>query len=779
MILDDELKEIFKTEFEENIQILNQELLKLEKNKEDLEALTKLMRVAHSMKGGARMIGLSGVVDLAHFFEDMLGEVKKKNTLLNASDFNAMYKALDLIKDLVEEVVSGNKIVENPTSLIEKIINYKISTPGDSSNSVDSTPKTIDVFDQIQKKANTVRSEDVIEYGASNKVNQVPEIEEEPVIVNQDINRIDVTSKNFVIDTVRVASNNLDTLMNLSGELTVTNLRLIQRFNKIEGIISLLEESARSVSQQRFSPLSKPAENGGGNNDLLLKAESEKMEQLLDFVYQLKAGLNEDSSRLDFVTNRFEEIIKDLRVLPLSHVFNLFPRMVRDMSQSMGKLINFKIEGEGIKADKKILEEIKDPIMHIIRNAIDHGIETPEKRVEAGKSKEGNIILSAKQSSSTIIIEVDDDGAGLDSEQIKKSAIKKGLIKKQDASELSDSQIFQLIFSPGFSTAKLITDVSGRGVGLEVVLANVQKLKGTIGVDTKPGKGTKFKLEIPVTLATLRIIIVRLNNEIYAIPVEYVKSAISVKRSAVFSLDGCDAIIYEEKPVSVFKLEEILEIKNAEAEESTNEGEENFECILISVMGETIGLFVNEILDEQEALVKPLGMMLKRVRNVTGSAILGSGDVCIVLNPVDIHKSVKLNSGKSSSTVSGKKKKDFKKIILLVEDSLTTRTQEKRILEGAGYTVITAVDGVEGFQKLSGNKIDLIVSDIEMPNLDGLSFTKKVRAEKKFSSLPVVLVTSLSSDEQKQKGLDAGANAYITKSNFDQKLLLETIARLL
>ncbi|MBE2280896.1 MAG: hybrid sensor histidine kinase/response regulator [Ignavibacteriaceae bacterium] len=777
MILDDELKEIFKTEFEENIQILNQELLKLEKNKEDLEALTKLMRVAHSMKGGARMIGLSGVVDLAHFFEDMLGEVKKKNTLLNASDFNAMYKALDLIKDLVEEVVSGNKIVENPNSLVDKIINYKISFPVDSSNSPEATPKTNDVFDQIPKKENTVRSEDVIEYGA---IPHTPKPEEEPVTVKQDIRLIDESSKNFVIDTVRVASNNLDTLMNLSGELTVTNLRLIQRFNKIEGIISLLEESARAVSQQRFSTFAKPSEQGGGNNnDLLLKAESEKMEQLLDFVYQLKAGLNEDTSRLDFVTNRFEEIIKDLRVLPLSHVFNLFPRMVRDMSQTMGKLINFKIEGEGIKADKKILEEIKDPLMHIIRNAIDHGIETPEKRVEAGKLKEGTILLSAKQSSSTIIIEIDDDGAGLDSEQIKKSAIKKGLIKKQDAAELSDSQIFQLIFSPGFSTAKLITDVSGRGVGLEVVLANVQKLKGTIGVDTKPGKGTKFKLEIPVTLATLRIIIVRLNNEIYAIPVEYVKSAISVKRSSVFSLDGCDAIIYEEKPVSVFKLEEILEIKNTEIEESAKEGEENFECILISVMGETIGLFVDEILDEQEALVKPLGMMLKRVRNVTGSAILGSGDVCIVLNPVDIHKSVKLNSGKSSSTVAGKKKKDVKKIILLVEDSLTTRTQEKRILEGAGFTVITAVDGVEGFQKLSGNKIDLIVSDIEMPNLDGLSFTKKVRAEKKFSSLPVVLVTSLSSDEQKQKGLDAGANAYITKSNFDQKLLLETIARLL
>jgi len=755
VIADAELRAIFKIEFEENIQTLNSELLKLEADVFDKDARSKLMRVAHSMKGGARMIGLTGVVTLAHFFEDMLGAVNKENIALKKADFDRMYKALDVIKSLVNEAVTGDPLNFDPDKVTDSILN-----PGE-----DEAP------DQSPEESATEVELNDISTESTSVPDQMPE-------TNLDTTPVE-SVKSFAIDTIRVAASKLDTLMNLSGELTVSKIQLALRLGKIDNLGSLIEESIRDLRsiELMLAPLKKESKLAhtdiiGTINKLRNRFDSAAAE-----MGGFREGLSEDNSRLNFVSYEFEEVIKNLRMLQLSNIFNLYPRMVRDIASELKKEVIFTIEGAGITADKKILEEMRDPLMHMIRNSLDHGIELPEEREKAGKPRVASIKLTALHSATTISIILEDDGKGLNEESILETAIRKKLISKEESENLTPSQIHKLIFTPGFSTSKMITDVSGRGVGMEVVQANVSKLKGRINIDSEKGKGTKFIIDLPLTLATLRVMTVGVNGSNFAIPIDYIDTSILVEKSDIFSMEGRDTIVFQGEPVSIVALSSLLEI-NSEKINDAKTTQTSWQCIIISSMGEKAGFIVDYLIDEQEVLVKPLGVMLKKVRNVSGSTILGSGDVCIILNPNDLVRSVKTKGFTFLETSFTDTTYISKKRILLVEDSITTRTQEKRILEGAGYEVVVAVDGLDGYEKLNANEIDAVVSDVEMPNMDGLSLAEKIRQNKKYATLPIILVTSLSTDEQKKRGLESGANAYLTKSGFDQKVLIETIARL-
>ncbi|MBK7267716.1 MAG: hybrid sensor histidine kinase/response regulator [Ignavibacteriales bacterium] len=743
MIDDPELRSIFKIEFEENIQTLNSELLKLESDVFNTDALTKLMRTAHSMKGGARMIGLPDVVTLAHFFEDMLGAVKKEGVELKRHDFDRMYKAIDIIKSLVNEAVTG----EAPNFVAASVIDQIINGSGE--------PKTNDEPDSVIRQS---------------------EIAADSQPVTQELQGDIIPA--FSIDTIRVASTKLDTLMDLSGELTVSKIQLALRLGKINDLSLLLEDSTRELNSIETALLPQRSENPGLFSEvgLIINRLKNRFDSASVEIGNLSDGISEDNSRLNFVAYEFEEVIKNLRMLKLSNIFNLYPRMVRDISNELGKEVNFIIEGGDITADKKILEEMRDPLMHMIRNSIDHGIELPDEREQQGKPRAGTIKLSANHFAGHITITLEDDGKGLNEKSIIETALRKKLIDEEASKNLTHKQIHKLIFTPGFSTSKIITDVSGRGVGMEVVQANIDKLKGKINIESETKKSTRFIIELPLTLATLRVMTASVGNHIFAIPVDFIVSVIIVDVAEVFSMEARDTIVFRDEPITIVNLKTVLELEDIS--DSTRKNVTTFQCIILSSMGEKAGFIVDSLIDEQEVLVKPLGFMLKRVKNVSGSTILVSGDVCMILNPNDLLKTVKSLSASEileTSTPESLRKKR----ILLVEDSITTRTQEKRILESAGYDVVVAVDGLDGYQKLLINEIDAVVSDVEMPNLDGLSLTEKIRAEKKYLSLPVVLVTSLSSEEQKKRGLESGANAYLTKSGFDQKILIETLDRLL
>ncbi|MEC4893072.1 MAG: hybrid sensor histidine kinase/response regulator, partial [Oscillatoria sp. PMC 1050.18] len=566
-------------------------------------------------------------------------------------------------------------------------------------------------------------------------------------------------SQPYRIETIRVQTRHLDALMTETGELTVTQIRIAHQLTQIEEIAALWSEMQANKQKKVASP------------EIEQRIEA-SLKQLLTFA-------QENVARLDIISNDLEEKIRTLRLLPLANIFNLFPRTVRDLAKEFGKEVELIIEGGETTADKRILEQMKDPLLHLIRNAIDHGIETKSDRRELGKPKVAQLRLRGYQTANNIAIEVCDDGQGLDTEKIKQTAISRGLYHPEELAAMTPNQIYSLIFAPGFSTRTFITEVSGRGVGLDVVRYHVEQLKGTIEVESTPKKGTTFRMLLGKTLATAPVLLVEVDGIAYGIPLEFVQRNLLVFPEEIFTIGGKDAIAIDRQAISVAWLADLLEIF-PNLTDKKNLPKKQLICILLQVGQEKFGLFVDRLLDTQDVVLKPQSKFLKRVRNVAGATILGTGEVCTILNPIDLLKSVQKQT-LSLSTVKEKSTPTHsnKSVILLVEDSIATRTQEKRILEGAGYQVVTAVDGLDGYNKLRLSDFDAVVSDVQMPNLDGLSLTARIRQHQEYNELPIILVTSLATDEDKRRGAEAGANAYITKGDFNQQFLLETLKRLI
>ncbi len=590
------------------------------------------------------------------------------------------------------------------------------------------------------------------------------------------------SAKKYVIETVRVDTSMLDDLVTQTGELTVTKLKMDKRFEEFEEMLFLLDEWKRKSSHHKriFEELERNVakKEHGKTEDLrqikaIWEEESELFDKISDYLEKFKNNGYEDNTRLEFISKNLDAGIRKIRLVQLSTIFNLFPRNVRDLARQTGKEVELVIEGGETTADKRIVEEIKDPLIHIIRNSVDHGIESPEERQNAGKPSLGMIELKAYQTATSIIIEVSDNGRGLDIESIKKTAIKRKVCTPEALEKMSVNQIQELIFTPAFSTSSIVTEISGRGVGMDIVKNTVENLKGKIKLDSTPGMGCTFQLSLPFTLATIKSLIAVVDGVSYAIPSDFISAMLTVKKEDIFPLEGRQTINFNDKPLSVAYLFDLLELKGG-----CNKETDDMPCIVISSGGSSVGLFVDSLLGDQEIVLKPQCKILKRVRNTSGAAILGTGDVCKVLNPSDLIKSVGKQTWQFDLPLQAEPDTK-KKRLLLAEDSLTVRAQEKKILEKAGYEVIAAVDGLDAFNKLKMHKFDGVVSDVEMPNMSGLALAESIRKSKEYADLPIVLVTSLAKDEDKARGVKAGANAYITKDSFDQKVLLEVLDNLI
>ncbi|AFZ13111.1 CheA signal transduction histidine kinase [Crinalium epipsammum PCC 9333] len=812
---DDEMRQIFKDVSEERLQKLDEGLLLLEKNASDEGKFNDLLREAHSLKGDANMLGVTDVGTLAHRMEDILASVKRGDIKLTPEISDRLYQALDAIRKLVHEAVTGEAsridLSQTLAHLAGATVPEKTSKaiPADSKLIV--TPALVETVAanppiEVVEISNTLEhhlsSEPVIE-----PIQNLPIVE--PISINASVNNNHITNQasakvpnqiisesdkqevastgTYKIETIRVETNKLDTLMTQAGELTVSKIRIAHRLSEIEEIVALWEDWSRDAFVNRFafqeSDRSESQSYLNRNNSQTTTTiqnyhhrSEERLEKLGNLLNSLRGATSEDNARLETVATELEEGIRTLRLLPLSNIFNLFSRMVRDLAKQQDKEVNLIIEGGDTRADKRILEEMKDPLMHMIRNAIDHGIETTAEREKLGKPRTATLRLKGYQTASSIGIELIDDGRGLDIESIKQTAVKRGINRPEDLATMTPAQIHALIFAPGFSTRTFVTEVSGRGVGLDVVRTNVERLKGTIQVESTPGKGTTFRLQLASTLATAHVLIVEVDNISYAIPVEFVDTTLLVKQHDIFSIEGRDTLLLDSQPVSMVWLSDMLEISSTVVSKNLTDSQQ-LPCIILKVGQERLGVIVNALLDEQDVVLKPQSKLLKRVRNISGATILGTGEVCMVLNPQDLLKSVRGKTVSVSPQISVGQV-TAKQKILLVEDSITIRTQEKRILESAGYEVVTAVDGLDGYDKLRVNYFDAVISDVEMPRLDGLSLTAKIRQHKEFSEIPVILVTSLAKDEDKKRGAEAGANAYITKGNFNQQLLIDTLRRL-
>lgn len=759
-IEDEELRSLYQVASTDHLNAIESSLLHLEKNPQDQSQLATLLRAAHSLKGDSRMLGVQDAETLVHQMEELLSAVGRGEQSFSPSIYDRLYKGLDAVRRVAHEATTGEASNVSLFHVMAQLMGAmdEVETPV----SFEDFPVSETVEDTFSSLDETLSA-----LPQTQSTFTSPGLTEPMLEMPSDVPQPSADAQ-YTIDTIRVKAQALDGLMIQADELSVAKLQIAQRVEDISDLIALWEDWTRETNRWQ-------QQQGAVYTQKTMQQFQElsqnRLQQLGTKLSQLRSLTTEDTNRLESVANDLESELRKLRLMPLSSVFSLFPRMVRDIGKQQDKDINFQIEGGDILADKRILEDIKDPLTHLLRNAVDHGIEPTMERLEAGKSGTASLKLRGYASGDRIGIEVLDDGRGLDVEAIGRTALRKGLHTEAELAAMTPGQIQGLIFAPGFSTRTTVTELSGRGVGLDVVKDSIERLKGSIEVESTPKKGCLFRLTVSSNLATTHALIVSVHQTSYAIPLDVVETMRLVSRQDLFTLEGQLSLNWQDQPIPVAWLSDVLELSSCGSAENA----QALSCVILKVGNVYLGLVVDALTDQQTLVLKPQSKLLKRIRNISGATLLGNGEICMVLNPQDLVKSaLKGNSGAIAKHLTEVRTKTR---VLLVEDSIPIRTQVKRILDGAGYDVTAAVDGLDGFNKLRSGQFDAVVSDVEMPNLTGLELTARIRQYSEYDELPVILVTTLAKEEDKRRGADAGANAYLTKGDFDQSLLLNTLRR--
>ena len=745
---------LFMEETTDSYQNLINSLIKIEKSPDNKKAIETAYNQIHALKGSARMIKHSKMDSLSLAMEQILSGAMDKKIVITPSLISTLLSGADFIKIFIHQIGS------------------KMNPPYNWQNSDEVLPKDIDqnTFRELIDIINSVNP-----YLSTDR-QQTTETSPKIPNIKKGHKPNDGASAIQSKNTVRVASEKLDRLMEEAGELLIMKLKAQQRGIHVQSIINecnltnqSFKKNKRVIRHQAKLQNDKTSEV---TEKRILTEFEKKISNLSDRLDSFYKTLSNDSHQLSLIIEKLQDDIRKTRLLPFHTIMSAFPKMVRDISVNENKKIKFEFSGGDIELDKFILEEIKSPLMHMLRNSIDHGIEPTEDRIKFGKTEEGNIKILLSQKGNNVIIEINDDGSGINIEQLKSSAVKKGLYTEKEMQQMKERQILNIIFQPGFSTSKIITDISGRGIGMDVVKATIERLNGTIDIETSKNTGTRFILTIPLTLSITHAIKFFVNNEIYYIPINMIERIIIVDEKNLSTIERGLAIHYNGSIIPYVRMQQILEIPVSESKES-----ERFAIILKT--GNTMAAFaIDKFLGEEDITIKGLGNYMKRVRNISGITIMSDGNIAPILNVPDMINAIQLRG--IASTKRKIESPDVEKhlSILVIDDSIMTRTLEKNILESYGYDVVTAIDGQDAILKLHEKNFDVIVSDVQMPNMDGLELTEKIKQDNRYSKIPVILVTAMESDEDKKRGMQVGADAYIVKSSFDQSNLLTTIKRL-
>jgi two-component system chemotaxis sensor kinase CheA len=751
------LLSMFKIEAKEHISAITSGLIELEKAPPEKQTglIETIFREAHSLKGAARSVNRKDIESLCQSIETVFASLKRKEIIASPKLFDTMHRAADCASKLIsleeEPDISEREEVKEVIRSLESAVK-------------DAASRAQNVFATEEKPVPPTTKE--------SHTSDNPRVEKRE-------KNIGTMQSSTLAETVRISTIKLDSLLFQAEEMLSVKLAEGQRAAELREI-----EVFFLTWKKEWAKIQKEIRLSGGNEDVL--SRSSKLVEFLDmnnvFIISLENRLTALAKDADYDSRQFGEMVENLLddmkkvlMLPFSSLSGIFPKLVRDLSHEQGKETELLIEGEEIEIDRRILEEMKDPLIHLMRNSIDHGIEKPGERQQKHKPPCGTVklALSAKEGGK-IEITVSDDGAGIDASRIKSAAVKRGIISQEEASKLSEQEVLSLIFMSGVSTSPIITEVSGRGLGLAIVREKVEKLNGVVSFETQADTGTTFRMVVPLTLATFRGLLVEVNERLFVLPATNVERALRIKKEEIKTVEARETISLDGQIVSLVNLKDVLELPL----KTKSSPDENVKVVVLGSAEKSIAFGVDGILHEQEVLVKSFGRELSRVRNVSGATVLGSGRVVPILNVQDLIKSaIKVNAAPvkiPSEKEAGPKRNS----LLVVEDSITARTLLKNILETADYNVKTAIDGVDAFTTLKTMEFDLVVSDVDMPRMNGFDLTAKIRADKKLSELPVVLVTALESREDKERGIEVGANAYIVKSSFDQSNLLEVIRRL-
>ncbi|WP_187917599.1 chemotaxis histidine kinase/response regulator CheAY2 [Helicobacter pylori] len=780
----DDLQEIMEDflieAFEMNEQ-LDQDLVELEHNPEDLDLLNRIFRVAHTIKGSSSFLNLNILTHLTHNMEDVLNRARKGEIKITPDIMDVVLRSIDLMKTLLVTIRdTGSDTNNGKENEIEEAVKQLQAI---TSQNLEGTKETSGTKEAPQKENKKENKEE-------NQTETKTPTAENPASDNPLADEPDLDYANMSAEEVEAE---IERLLNKRQE--ADKERRAQKKQEAKQEVTPTKEPPKTETPKAPKTETKAKAKADTEEnkapsigvEQTVRVDVRRLDHLMNLIGELVLGknrliriysdveerydgekfleeLNQVVSSISAVTTDLQLAVMKTRMQPVGKVFNKFPRMVRDLSRELGKSIELIIEGEETELDKSIVEEIGDPLIHIIRNSCDHGIEPLEERRRLNKPETGKVQLSAYNEGNHIVIKISDDGKGLDPVMLKEKAIEKGVISERDAEGMSDREAFNLIFKPGFSTAKVVSNVSGRGVGMDVVKTNIEKLNGIIEIDSEVGVGTTQKLKIPLTLAIIQALLVGVQEEYYAIPLSSVLETVRISQDEIYTVDGKSVLRLRDEVLSLVRLSDIFKV------DAILESNSDVYVVIIGLADQKIGVIVDYLIGQEEVVIKSLGYYLKNTRGIAGATVRGDGKITLIVDVgamMDMAKSIKVNittlMNESENTKSKNSPSDY--IVLAIDDSSTDRAIIRKCLKPLGITLLEATNGLEGLEMLkNGDKIpDAILVDIEMPKMDGYTFASEVRKYNKFKNLPLIAVTSRVTKTDRMRGVESGMTEYITK----------------
>ncbi|MBF7067782.1 response regulator [Campylobacter volucris] len=746
-----EILEDFLVEAFELVEQIDHDLVELEANPEDLELLNRIFRVAHTVKGSSSFLNFDVLTKLTHHMEDVLNKARHNELKITPEVMDVVLESIDMMKTLLNSIRDNGNDTAIGLDIAPICARLTAISEGESLDDV-----------KVEAKAEEKKEE----------VKEEPKAEEQPEV---DVNK-------------------------LSDDEVEAEIERLLKVRKAEDQARRAEKK-KTQDAPAAAPKAAPAQNapaekkvptaGGGSSgatmDQTIRVEVKRLDHLMNLIGELVLGknrllkiyddveerydgekfleeLNQVVSQLSIVTTDIQLAVMKTRMQPIAKVFNKFPRVVRDLGRELGKQMELEISGEETELDKSIVEEIGDPIMHMIRNSCDHGIEDPATRLANGKPEKGTVNLKAYNEGNHIVVEIADDGKGLDADALKSKAIEKNLITEREADQMTDKEAFALIFKPGFSTAAKITNVSGRGVGMDVVKTNIEKLNGVIEIDSELGKGTVMKLKIPLTLAIIQSLLVGTQEEFYAIPLASVLETVRVPIDDIYTIEGKNVLRLRDEVLSLVRLSDVFGVKQV------LENTEQTYVVVIGVAESKLGIIVDTLVGQEEIVIKSMGEYLQNIQGIAGATIRGDGRVTLIIDVaamMDIAKEIKVDIKAQIESQAKKvaKEKPSDYTVLIVDDSKMDRNIMQKSLEPLGVSVIEATNGVEALSTIKSGEhdIDAVLIDIEMPRMDGYTLAGEIRKYSKYKNLPLVAVTSRTSKSDRLRGVEVGMTEYITK----------------
>lgn len=762
---DDSMMDLFRLEVEAQVAILNDGLLALESKAHSVQALETLMRAAHSIKGSARILALESVVNLAHVMEDCFVAAQNKTLILDSDQVDVLLQGVDLLQhisqvsneDLPQWLTRQEAVFHKTRSRIATIL-----APNAASSASHSRlqPLAADAIEPLLDSIPTVSL-------SQNEITAVECLPSE----RSEAGAESIPAQDRV---VRVSAENLNRIMGLAGESLIEANWLQPHADSMMSLKWRLVDLSRTLEQ-----LQDTLDRGAPSQDSrdVLDQARQKEQECLGFLSDRLNELELYAQRTANLSDRLYREVITSHMRPFADGVQGFPRMIRDLGRKLNKQVRLEILGKATPVDRDILKKLEAPLTHILRNATDHGIESPEERLAAAKSAEGTIRLEAFHRGGMLAITITDDGRGINPEWLRQKVLSKKLATPEMVAQMKDAELLEFIFLPGFSTAKQVTEISGRGVGLDIAKSMAQDVGGTVRAVSQISKGTSFHFQLPLTLSVVRTLLVEISGNPYAIPLARIDHVLTIAHSEISEIENRQYFIMNQQTIGLIPAHQVLAL----SEPTTYV--EALSIVVISDQANAYGLVVDRFLGERDLVVRPLDPRLGKVQDISATSLLADGTPVLIVDVSDMVRSMDvLLSNKTLAKVGGtltEPNQDQRKRILVVDDSITVREMERRLLENRGYKVDIAVNGADGWSAARTNQYDLVISDVDMPKMSGIELIRQMKGHARLQTIPVMIVSYRDREEDRIQGLEAGADYYLTKSSFQDDTFVEAVIDLI